>query len=240
MRDVVERARVDAHLGAVRVDLGADAVVLVVGERARAERGHDLGRVLLRLREHERERVEERHLRASSSASLRARSAVAPMSPVNMFARRTAVELASERLRDRRLHQPFREADAQLARSGSSRRSARPARRPCGSSSARTSFFAVAPWRRREAVEELAELGQRDRRATGSSGNRLRDRVAGVARISARPPRPLRGVRPVASATASPIVAPPTPATRSSRRGNGEPEKKTTARSSEASSRRAR
>jgi hypothetical protein len=43
-------------------------------------------------------------------------------------------------------------------------------------------------------------------------------------------------LRPVASTTASPMAAPPTPATRSSRRGNGEPEKNTTARSSEASS----
>ena len=43
-------------------------------------------------------------------------------------------------------------------------------------------------------------------------------------------------LRPVTSDAASLMIAPPTPVTRSSRRGNGDPEKKTTARSSEASS----
>ena len=90
VRDVVERARVDAHLIRRRVDLRADAVVFVVGERAGAEHGHDLVRILLRLREHERERMEERSSSPSRARPLCASSAAAPMSPVNMFARRTA------------------------------------------------------------------------------------------------------------------------------------------------------
>jgi hypothetical protein len=63
MRDVVERSRVDAHVAAIRVNLRADAVVLVVRDRVAAERRDDLRGIFLRLREHEREWCEERHLR---------------------------------------------------------------------------------------------------------------------------------------------------------------------------------
>ena len=59
---VVEVARVEAHVRPALVELGPDAVVLVLDPDLRAEPSQDLGRVLRRGGEHELERMEEREL----------------------------------------------------------------------------------------------------------------------------------------------------------------------------------
>ena len=191
MRDVVERARVDPHLGAVGVDLRADAVVLVVGDRARAERRHDLRRILLRLREHERERMEERHLRRLERVALREQRRRADVAGEHV-----RTDAPSPSLRPN----AFAIADS-TSPSTSPMRSSRVRifttyRAPCAStlrnSSASTSFFAVAPCVAGDAIEVLAELDQRDvarrdRRETHSATCRRHRRT------SARPPTPRRG-----------------------------------------------
>ena len=58
-RDVVEVTREEPDLVPAPVELGADAVVLVLDPDLRPEAGDDLGRVLGRRREHEAQRVEE-------------------------------------------------------------------------------------------------------------------------------------------------------------------------------------
>ena len=60
--DVVEVARVQAHIRAALVELGADAVVLVLDPDLGPEAGEDLGGVLGRRGEHELERVEQGQL----------------------------------------------------------------------------------------------------------------------------------------------------------------------------------
>ena len=62
--DVVQVARVEAHLAAALVELGPDAVVLVLEPDLRAEPGDDLLGVLGGRGEHELERMEERQRRA--------------------------------------------------------------------------------------------------------------------------------------------------------------------------------
>ena len=195
--------------------------------------GHDLVRILLRLREHERERMKEVH-RAESSASDRASSAAAPMSPVSMFARRTA---ASGR------PNAFAIADS-TSPSCSPMRNSRSRilttkRTPCASSfrssATSTFFFSLGARRRREPLERLADLGQRHR-ARRIVVEQLGDRVAGVAVLRPRRPHFVRRSAGRLDDRVADSAAPPTPAVRWSLRGNGEPEKKTTARSSDASS----
>ncbi len=60
--DVVQVARVQAHVLAALVELGADAVVLVLDPDLGPEAADDLGRVLGRRGEHELERMEQRQL----------------------------------------------------------------------------------------------------------------------------------------------------------------------------------
>ena len=81
--------RVEPDLVALAVELGADAVVLVLDPDGRPEPGHDLGGVLGRRGEHELERVEQRAARRLERI-VAGEAAVRPMSPVSMPARFTA------------------------------------------------------------------------------------------------------------------------------------------------------
>src|ERR1051326_7750399 len=185
VRHVVHRPRVDPHLAAVAVDLRADPVVLVVGERAGAEHRHDLRGILLRLREHERERMEQRHLRGVERVALRQQRRRADVAGEHVRAA-DGVERAAERLRDRRLEQPFDEADAQLAQEDL-HREADALRVELAQELDEDLLLLDRARRRGQALERLAELGERDR-ARRIVGKECRQRVAGVAVVV--PPRP--------------------------------------------------
>jgi hypothetical protein len=110
-------------------------------------------------------------------------------------------------------------------------------RAPCAStllnSSASTPFFSVAPLvaARRSNVSPTS-----DSVMVRSTGGKMSATASPRSAYFGYTSQSSSCVRPVASTTASAIVDQPTPVTRWSRRGKGEPEKNTTARSSEASS----
>src|ERR1043165_5503990 len=193
MRHVVHGSRVDPHLAAVRVDLRADPVVFVVRQRAGAEHRHDLRRVLLRLREHERERVEERHLRATERVALRQERRRADVAGEHVRAAH-GVERPPERLRDCRLDEPFLQADAKLAQKDL-HGEADALRIELAQELDEDLLLLDRARRRGEALEGVAELGERDgaARIVREHG---RERVAGVAVLV--PPRPHLLRRPTA------------------------------------------
>ena len=100
MRDVVERARVDVHAIAVAMNLRANAVVFVIDVRAVAEGGEDLVGIFFRLREHERERMKERHLRGIERVAFREQRRRADVAGEHIRAPH-GIELAAERFCDR-------------------------------------------------------------------------------------------------------------------------------------------
>ena len=99
---------------AVGVYLRADAVVFVIGERADTERRDDFFGIFLRLCEHERERVKQRHFGAFesiASGEQRGRADIAGehVRPAN------GIDSSFECLGDRRLDETFLQPDAKLA-----------------------------------------------------------------------------------------------------------------------------
>ena len=218
-----------------RVDLRADAVVFVVRERARAEHRDDLVGILLRLREHEGERMEERHLRRVERVALREQRRRADVAGEHVGAA-DRVERTAERLRDRRLDEPSC-SPMRNSRSEDLHDVAHALRdRACRSSATRMFFFSIAPGVAARRSKYSPSFRQSRRSRAGSIAKQLRRRVAGDRRTSTTAPRPHPPLRPVdfdervadrgAADAGRALVL----------RGNGEPEKKTTARSSDASS----
>ena len=112
--DVVQVARVEPDVRAALVELGADAVVLVLDPDLRPEPGDDLGGVLGRRGEHELERVEQGQGRVAERVV--AGEAGQPADVADEHARPLdVVERAVEGLGDGRLHEPLAQADPQVA-----------------------------------------------------------------------------------------------------------------------------
>ena len=110
----MEVARIEADLATALVELGPDAVVLVLEPDLGPEPGDDLGRVLGRRGEHELERVEERQRRAGKGVV--AGQACQPPDVADQHPRPLdVVERPVEGARDGRLDEALAKADPQVA-----------------------------------------------------------------------------------------------------------------------------
>ena len=206
------------------------------------EAGDDLGRVLGRRREHELERVEQRHRRVAQAVvagEQRRPADVAGQHPGPL----DGVERAVERLRDRRLDEALAKADPQLAGEhlddgrGGPRGGAREER-----------LERARPWRPPRTPPRWPRTSAATSSSVGSpAGSGAWPASASTSR---RPPRgPRTGRRPAASASASAPatrrIAPdrpdqPRPIERWSVSGNGRPVRKTAAIGSSSGVRAAR
>ena len=225
--DLVEVAAVEADLRSAPVELGADAVVLVLDPDGRPEAAEDLGGVLGRGREHELERVEEPG-RGLGQAVVVGQRATMPTSPVSWPARFTSTSGRSN-------------ASARAA-------SRSPSRRPMRRSppSTLTTYLAVSGSHRRSRRLEPGGLGGRTgrllhlRERLGHLGERRLDRRVARGRVGrpGRPRRPCQGrsggrrprrgasrETPATLVTAAAIAAQPSPAS-GRRLGNGRPVEK--------------
>ena len=112
--DVVQVARVQARLAAPAVELGADAVVLVLDPDQRPQARQDLGRILGRGGEHELDGVAQpqaRLVQAPLFGEDRRLANVPGEHPRQLHLGRRSLE----RFGDGRLQQPLAQSDAQLA-----------------------------------------------------------------------------------------------------------------------------
>ena len=112
--DVVQVARVEADLRAALVELGTDAVVLVLDPDLGTEPGDDLGGVLGRRGEHELERVEEGQ-RGRRQAIVAGECGQLPDVADEHARPLDVVERAVEGARDAGLDQALAQADPQVA-----------------------------------------------------------------------------------------------------------------------------
>src|SRR5687768_11084750 len=96
------------------MNLGADSVVLVVGDGVSAELGEDLVSSLFSLSEHESDRVKQRHRRRVESIGTRQKSGGTKI-PGEHVGPADAVERTLKCLGHRRLDKPLLKADAKLA-----------------------------------------------------------------------------------------------------------------------------
>ncbi len=115
MSHVVECPGVDAHLICRRVNLRADAVVLVVSECLRAEHGHDLIGILFRLGQHEGEGMEEIHSRGCQRVTPGKQRRCTDIAGQHVRAAHRR-ERPVERLCDRAFDQPLLQSDPKLAK----------------------------------------------------------------------------------------------------------------------------
>ena len=114
LADVVEVAAVQPDLGALLVQLGADAVVLVLHPDRRRHARQRLGLVRDGRGEHARERVEQRQLGRVQQVVARQDRGPADV-PGEHRRPLDGREVAPERARDGRLEVALAQADAQLA-----------------------------------------------------------------------------------------------------------------------------
>ena len=226
--DVIEVAAVEPDLAAQLVQLGADAVVLVLDpDRCRHPRQR-LRLVRDRRREHARERVEQGQRRGAQlvvAGQDRGPADVAGEHAGPLDGR----EVALECLGDARLQVALAEADAQLAAEHLDHgprglRVATLQQRP------RRCRLGRRATRRRDGRERVRDLPQRGRRAAGPIPGRLEDVADGLAQVrravvrgaqvegrgAASPPRPPRRApapRPRWPASRGPSCARPPPGT---------------------------